>query len=77
MTTRTVCPVCLCEYSAALQRAGARCGDLSHGQRVPCVGRVIPKREFLRAEWFTLQARDGRVYELRGRLPVILEEARR
>ncbi len=45
-----ICPICLTGYSLIV-RSGSRCGDLAQGQKEPCVGRVIPKEEFDRAEW--------------------------
>ena len=51
--TGLVCPICLTWYSGFLcrLRAGSRCNDYSQGQDVLCVGRLIPEREFARAEW--------------------------
>lgn len=53
MVTKTVCPICLTSYSAALRGPGRKCGDLSQGQQRNCVGRVMPVPEFMMAEWRT------------------------
>lgn len=63
-----ICPLCLCGYSGRLKEApgwgrkpGDRCRDMSHGQRVPCVGRVIPSKEFWLSEWFLPDDSESRV----------------
>lgn len=67
-----VCPICESCYSPLLRKAaGQRCGDLSHGQHFPCVGRVIPISEYQAAEWFRLGSRLART------LAYLLAEGRR
>lgn len=46
-----VCPICECSYDG-VSRVGRRCGDLSHGQQRPCVGRLMPVADYRRAEWY-------------------------
>ncbi len=46
-----VCPICRCGYSDFLRCAGQRCNDTSGGQKIPCVGRVIPAKQYAVAEW--------------------------
>jgi hypothetical protein len=52
-STWLVCPVCLVNYTEGFfeRYAGSRCGDLSKGQKEPCVGRLIPADDFERADW--------------------------
>lgn len=47
----TICPICKCFYSQIARKPGQECQDQSHGQKRPCVGRVILEEKFKRAEW--------------------------
>ena len=55
---RLVCPVCQMTYQRyplsdcpKWWKLGGKCGDLSNGQHRPCVGRLMPLEDWIRAEW--------------------------
>ena len=71
------CPICGTNYNVSAQiadglpRYGSRCNDLSQGQFVPCVGRLIATYELAVAEWrfgYADQREDPRVSKIRHEL---------
>jgi len=51
LSMEMTCPICQTGYARSLRKAGSVCGDLSQGQKRPCVGRVMPTKQYRAAEW--------------------------